>query len=99
MPLAPKSIIIQSSRQYLFTLLGYKSAKAACRTLMKLSPGVDIINNLHEAFTRTDPKSAKKNLTLDYIFGLLGSLHVKAGRKMYVQLFQSKRFCKTVFYL
>ncbi len=41
---APKSVIIQSSCQYLFTLLGSTGTKAASRTLMKLTP---------------DPKSAK----------------------------------------
>jgi len=36
---APKSVRIQSSCQYLFTLLGSTGAKAARRTLMKLTPG------------------------------------------------------------
>jgi len=35
----PKSIRIQSNPQYLFTLLGSMCAKAASRTLMKLTPG------------------------------------------------------------
>jgi len=39
-PVAPKSVRIQSSCQYLFTLLGSTGAKAAHRTLMKLTPGV-----------------------------------------------------------
>jgi len=38
-PVAPKSVRIQSSCQYLFTLLGSIGAKAARKTLMKLSPG------------------------------------------------------------
>ncbi len=38
-PIAPKSVKIQSSCQYLFTLLGSTGAKAALRTLMKLTPG------------------------------------------------------------
>ncbi len=37
-PVAPKSVTIQSSCQYLFTLLGSTGAKAARRTLMKLTP-------------------------------------------------------------
>ncbi len=42
MPVAPKSIRIQYSCQYRLTLLGSTSAKAAQRTLMKLTPdGVD----------------------------------------------------------
>ncbi len=38
-PVDPKSVRIQSSCQYLFTLLGSMVAKAARRTMMKLSPG------------------------------------------------------------
>jgi hypothetical protein len=37
-PVAPKSVRIQSSRQYLFTLFGSTSAKAARLMLMKLTP-------------------------------------------------------------
>jgi len=40
MPVAPKSVRIQSSCQYLFTLLGSTGAKAACGTLMKFTPDV-----------------------------------------------------------
>jgi len=39
-PVAPKSVRIQSSCQYLFMLLGSTCAKAVCRTLMKLNPVV-----------------------------------------------------------
>ncbi len=46
----PKSVRIQSSSQYLFTLLGPTGAKAAWRTLMKLTPGVNYINILLAAF-------------------------------------------------
>ena len=35
----PKNVRIQSSSQYLFTLLGSTGAKAALRTLMKLTTG------------------------------------------------------------
>jgi hypothetical protein len=45
-PIAPKSVRIQLSRQYLFTPLGSTGAKAAHRTLMKLTPRVDFINIL-----------------------------------------------------
>ncbi len=41
MPIAPKSVRIQSSCQYLFTLLGSTGAEAARKTLMKLTPEVD----------------------------------------------------------
>ncbi len=43
MPVAPKSVRIQSSCQYLFTLLGSTGAKAALRTLMKLTPDPMVI--------------------------------------------------------
>jgi len=39
MPVAPKSVRIQSSRQYLFTLLGSTGTKAARKMLMKLTLG------------------------------------------------------------
>ncbi len=39
MPLAPKSVRVQSSHQYLFTLWGSVHIKAARRMLMKLTPG------------------------------------------------------------
>jgi hypothetical protein len=39
-PIGPKIVRIQSSCQYLFTLLGSSGAKAALWMLMKLSPGV-----------------------------------------------------------
>jgi hypothetical protein len=60
MPVAPKSVIIQSSRQYLFTLLGSTGTKAACRTLMKWTPGLNLIIILLIAFTHPDPKSVKR---------------------------------------
>jgi len=45
-PVAPKIVIIQSSCQYLSTLLGSMptGAKAALRTLMKLTPGRVVVN-------------------------------------------------------
>jgi len=36
---SPKNVKIQSSRQYLFALLGYASVKALHKMLMKLTPG------------------------------------------------------------
>jgi len=45
---------IQLSHQYLLTLLGPTSVKALRRTLMKLSPGVNFINNLWAAFIHHD---------------------------------------------
>ncbi len=40
-PVAPKSVRIQSSCQYLFTLLGSTGAKAALRMLVKLTPDLE----------------------------------------------------------
>jgi len=40
-PVVPQSVRTQSSRQYLFTLLGPTSVKAVRRTLMKWTPGFD----------------------------------------------------------
>ncbi len=37
--IGPKSVIFQSSSQFIFMLLGSTGAKAARRTLMKLTPG------------------------------------------------------------
>jgi len=45
----PKRVKIQSSCQYLFELLGSSRAKAACRTLMKLTLGVDFTNILSQS--------------------------------------------------
>jgi len=47
MPVAPKSVRIQSSCQYRFTLLGSTGTKAARRTLMKLTPGLNLLPNSH----------------------------------------------------
>jgi hypothetical protein len=44
--------------------------------------GVDFTNILCTAFTRADPKSAKKTDCLTVLFVLLRSVHVKAARKM-----------------
>jgi len=49
MPVAPKSLRIQSSCQYLFTLLGSTGAKAALRMLMKLTPGASYFSQMNEA--------------------------------------------------
>jgi len=72
-PVAPQSVIIQSSYQYLFTLLRSTSVKAVCKTLVKLSPGFNFDNILHTAFTLVDPESAKntdKSSVSFYTFGI-----------------------------
>jgi len=47
--------------------------------LMKLSPGINLINILRKAFTYADPKSAKKTVGLTIVFALSGSARVKAS--------------------
>jgi len=42
-PVDPKSVRIQSSCQYHFTLLGSTSAKAARKMLMKLTAGLSLL--------------------------------------------------------
>jgi hypothetical protein len=44
----------------LFALLGSAHAKAARRTLMKLTPGVNFTNIIRTAFAHVDPKSVKR---------------------------------------
>ena len=51
-----------------------------------LSAGVNFTNVLRAAFTRADPKSAKKLLNLTVFFALLGSLRGKAARRTLVKL-------------
>jgi len=52
---------------------------------MKLRPGVNFINVLKAAFTLADPKSTKKTDGLTVCFALLGSVLIKASRKMLVK--------------
>ncbi len=66
--------------------MGSTSIKAVCRTLMKLSLGVNFTNVLRAAFTLVDPKSVKKIDQLTVFFTLLGSACVKAVRRMLVKL-------------
>jgi hypothetical protein len=51
--------------------------------LLMSCPRVNFIKILREAFTRADPKSAKRYRWLEWIFTLLGSLCVKAARKTF----------------
>jgi len=55
--------------------------KCACKTLMKLTPGVNFINILRAAFAPVDPKSVKRYWQLDWILTLLEATGVKAVRK------------------
>ena len=50
------------------------------------TPGVNFTNILRAAFTRADPKSAKKTVKLSSFIALLGSARVKAARRTLVKL-------------
>ncbi len=50
-----------------------------------MTPGVNFINVLQEAFTHADPKSTKKIDGLAVFIALLGFAHLKAGCKMLVK--------------
>ena len=49
-------------------------------------PGVNFVNVLRAGFTHTDFESAKKTVKLSSCFALLGSLRVKAARRMLMKL-------------
>jgi len=54
----------------IFTHSGSARAKAACKTLMKLSPGVNFTNVLWASFTEEDPESAKKTVKLSVLLSI-----------------------------
>jgi len=54
--------------------------------LVKLPIGVNLINVLRATFTHTDPERGKKTVKLSVFFTLLGSVCVKAARRMLVKL-------------
>jgi len=60
--------------------------------LVKSTPGVDFINVLQTAFTRPDPKRAKKIVKLKVFFALLGSAQIKGACKTLVKLTLDLRF-------
>jgi len=78
----PKSTKKTDDLTVFFALSGSACAKAACRMLMKLTPGVDF----KEAFMCLDPKSVKIQSSRLYIFVLLVSAHVNASSKMLMKL-------------
>jgi len=61
-----------------FTLLGSERVKAAHKMLMILTPGINFINILRTAFTRTDPKCAKKTVKSAVSFGTFGTYGCKS---------------------
>jgi len=69
-PEDPKSVNIQSSRLYLFALLGSDSINAAHKMLIKLTPGVS--QTFYEQLFRLKiPKGQKRHWRLDRLFFLL----------------------------
>ena len=49
-------------------------------------PGFNLINILQAAFTRADPKSAKKTVKSSSFLRILGSASVKAAHRMLMKL-------------
>ena len=91
MLVGPKSIRIQSSSWYFFTLLGSMCAKAARRTLMKLTPGVNFINILQAAFMHAYPENTKKTDSWLYLLALLRSAGIKAAHKTLMKLTSDRK--------
>jgi len=54
--------------------------------LMKSTPDFNVNNILRAAFTRADPKSAKKTDDLTVFFALLGSVRSKAAGNTVMKL-------------
>ena len=52
----------------------------------KFTPGFNFTNVLRAAFTRANPKSAKKTVKLSSFFALLGSTSAKAAHRTLVKL-------------
>ena len=84
MPVAPKSVRIQSSCQYLLTLLGSTRAKAEHSTLIKLTPGSISSTYLRTAFTPVAPKSVR--IQSSCLLTLLGSTGAKVARRTLMKL-------------
>ena len=63
-----------------------KYASTNKKSWVGLAPGVNFTNILLAAFTRADPKSAKKLLNLNVFFALLGSTSAKAACRTLVKL-------------
>ena len=51
-----------------------------------MASGVNFTNILGAAFTRVDPKGAKKTVKLSSFIALLGSARIKAARRTLVKL-------------
>jgi len=60
----PKSKKIQLSHKYLSTLSGSASVKAVRRTLMKLSPGLNLVVHYSDSFENRDQFLLLKSTTV-----------------------------------
>ncbi len=78
---------LQSTKKSLiFTQIASEEKKAQQIEAKKATSEVNFTNILCAAFTRADPKSAKRHSSHQYLFVLLGSWHVKAYHKTLVKL-------------
>jgi len=77
-PVAPKSVRIQSSCQYLFTLLGSTGSKAAGRTLMKWTPGLNFTNIFTYSFYARSSQKRKNLIKLSVSFYAFGIYWLKS---------------------
>ena len=65
--------------------------KLVTKLLRKLPQGVNFTNILQAAFMHKDPKSKKMTIKLCSFIALLGSVRIKAARKMLVKLTQRRQ--------
>jgi len=70
---------------------GFRLRSQHHRCVWRPQPGINFINVLLKAFTRTDPESVKFQLSRQYLFTLLGSVPVKASKKMLMKLTPEKQ--------
>ncbi len=61
----------------------------------KKSSGIDFINNLRAAFSRTEPNVSKRQSSHRCLFVLLESLHAKAACKTLVKFTHGNQFVET----
>ena len=83
---------------YVHSFEAFKGSSSVSRfTFNFLAHGVNFTNVLRAAFTRADPKSAKKTVKLSSFFALLGSASVKAARRTLVKLNPGILICRERF--
>jgi hypothetical protein len=98
---APKSVRIKSSCQYLFTLLVSTGTKAACRMLMKLTPGLDFENMFVSSFYKRRFQKHKKTVNSSVSFCSFGICLCKSCSKNVDEIdprFFTSIYCKTNYF-